>query len=289
MSALHAHLASGVTTVCRAWIVRRGDGATFGFTDHDGSLEIEGVICRASSGLTGGALATSTGLSVDNADASGALSDETITEADIRAGRWDGAAVVAWRVNWAAPEEREVLFRATLGEIAWGDGAFTAELRGAAEGLNKVRGRIYQKRCDASLGDARCRAALGPAHVAEMTVIGATENRVLALDEPAGFAPGWFAKGQVTVLTGLAAGLSGKVKADRYIGGRREVALWTGLRLDVRAGDRVRVEAGCDKRMETCRAKFGNLVNFRGFPHIPGEEWLMAYPTRGSRNDGGRL
>ena len=289
MSALHAHLAGGVTTVCRAWIVRRTDGATFGFTDHDGPLVVDGVTCLASSGLTGGALATSTGLSVDNAEAAGALSDEAIRAEDIRAGLWDDASIVAWRVNWAEPASREILFRATLGEIAWGDGAFTAELRGLAEGLNKVRGRLYQKRCDASLGDARCRAALGPAHVAEMSVIDATDNRVLALDEPPGFAPGWFARGRVTVLTGAAAGQAGRVKADRHVAGRREVALWAELRREVRAGDRVRVEAGCDKAMETCRAKFGNLANFRGFPHIPGEEWLMAYPTRGSRNDGGRL
>jgi uncharacterized phage protein (TIGR02218 family) len=81
----------------------------------------------------------------------------------------------------------------------------------------------------------------------------------------------------------------GAVKADRVTPEGREIELWEEVRAEVRAGDRVRVVAGCDKRAETCRAKFGNFMNFRGFPHIPGEDWQMAYPTRQDRNDGGSL
>jgi uncharacterized phage protein (TIGR02218 family) len=47
--------------------------------------------------------------------------------------------------------------------------------------------------------------------------------------------------------------------------------------------------AGCDKRAETCRAKFGNFLNFRGFPHIPGEDWVTAYPKDGVIHDGTSL
>ena len=61
---------------------------------------------------------------------------------------------------------------------------------------------------------------------------------------------------------------------------RRE--LWEELRAEIAAGDLVRLEAGCDKRMETCRLKFANILNFQGFPDIPGEDWVMAYPGRGS-------
>ena len=56
---------------------------------------------------------------------------------------------------------------------------------------------------------------------------------------------------------------------------------------DVAPGDMLRIEAGCDKRAATCRLKFGNFVNFRGFPHIPGEDWLMAVPRSDGVNDGG--
>jgi len=57
--------------------------------------------------------------------------------------------------------------------------------------------------------------------------------------------------------------------------------LWDSIGPGLASGDSVRLEAGCDKRAETCRVKFNNLVNFQGFPHLPGEDWLMAYPRRG--------
>ena len=43
---------------------------------------------------------------------------------------------------------------------------------------------------------------------------------------------------------------------------------------------------GCDKRSSTCSEKFDNLLNFRGFPTIPGEDFLTVYPAKGERNDG---
>lgn len=289
MSALSDHMALGAATVCRAWIVRRVDGAVYGFTDHDGAIEVDGVICSASSGLTAGAMQASTGLAVDNVQAQGALSHDVIREDDIRAGVWDEAEITAYLVNWSDPGQLEILFRGTIGEISWGDGAFTAELRGLAEALNRVRGRVYQARCDAVLGDSRCRKALGPEHAVETEVLGAEAGQLFDLSSLADYAPKWFERGRLQVLTGKAAGQSGRIKTDRTVGSGRRIGLWQSLRLEVEPGDRVRLEAGCDKRQETCRLKFDNILNFRGFPNIPGEDWLMAYPVSSGRNDGGRL
>ena len=289
MNALIEHLATGVTTVCRAWILTRADGLVLGFTDHDSTITVDGVACRASTGLTASAISTSTGLSVDNTEASGALSDDSISEDDIRLGRWDGAEVVVYRVNWRNTAERDILIRATLGEISWGDGAFRAELRGLAEQLNKVRGRVYQKRCDASLGDGRCGVVLGEAFVVEARVSDALEPTRYSVIEPAGYAPGWFTGGTLTVLDGASEGVSRRIKLDYSAQGRRIIELWTSIQEEIAPKTRVRLEAGCDKRLTTCREKFGNVLNFRGFPSIPGEEWLMAYPSRHRRNDGGRL
>ena len=47
--------------------------------------------------------------------------------------------------------------------------------------------------------------------------------------------------------------------------------------------------AGCDKRAGTCRGKFDNFLNFRGFPHIPGDDWVTAYPKDGAVHDGASL
>ena len=48
------------------------------------------------------------------------------------------------------------------------------------------------------------------------------------------------------------------------------------------AGDAVTVLAGCDRRFATCRDKFANSINFRGFPHIPGNDFVLSYPKPGS-------
>ncbi len=42
----------------------------------------------------------------------------------------------------------------------------------------------------------------------------------------------------------------------------------------------------CDKRWETCVGTFHNGTNFQGFPDIPGDDFLTAYPATGGRHDG---
>ncbi|WP_371153696.1 DUF2163 domain-containing protein [Jannaschia sp. 2305UL9-9] len=290
MSALADHMGPGITTVCRAWVLRRVDGRLYGFTDHDRPLTVDGVPCVASSGMAAGALQRATGLSVDNSEAVGALSHDAITEADLRAGKWDDASVTTYLVNWAAPDAFEVLFRGTLGEASWGEGAFSVELRSLSEALNMVQGRVYQARCDAVLGDGRCRRDLSDEIFTVDVLVDAVEdNRVLHLPVLDLYAPKWFERGLVTVLDGASEGASGRVKTDRVKDGMRRVELWSALRDGIEPGNRIRLQAGCDKTHGTCRFKFDNLLNFRGFPNIPGEDWLMAYPTSTSVNDGGKL
>ena len=43
----------------------------------------------------------------------------------------------------------------------------------------------------------------------------------------------------------------------------------------------------CDKRWATCAGTFANGDNFQGFPDIPGDDFLLAAPVEGGRNDGG--
>lgn len=285
---LHAHLQTGVTTVSRCWQVLRRDGVTLGFTDHDRDLNFDGVTFLADTGLTARALQQSTGLSVDNSEALGALNSAVISERDIAAGRYDGAQVLAWLVNWQDTDQRQLQFRGTIGELTRGDGAFRAELRGLTEALNQPQGRSYQKPCSALLGRGRCGFDLSTAgYFEERAVEQIVEARILRFDGLLGFEDRWFERGRFEVLSGAAKGLIGTVKNDRQTDEARHIELWEALRLPVEVGDMVRFEAGCDKRVETCKLKFQNLPNFQGFPHIPGEDWLMSYPTQAGVNDGG--
>lgn len=287
--AMKDHLATGATTLARAFAVRRRDGVELGFTDHDRDLVFDGITFRAGAGLTAKAIQQATGLSVDNSEAFGALRSEAITEEDILAGRYDGAEVRGWLVNWADVSVRVLQFRGTLGEIVRKGGAFNAELRGLAEALNREQGQIYHARCSAVLGDARCRFdpdQLG--YSEERAVEEVRDARVFRFAAFAGHEDRWFKKGRFRVLTGPAAGLVGSVKNDRLRkSDGREVELWQSLGASPVPGDLVRIEAGCDRRADTCRLKFSNLANFRGFPDIPGEDWLMSYPVSGDGNSGG--
>lgn len=285
-----AHLSSGITTVCRCWAVVRRDGVTYGFTDHDGLLSFEDIDFKADSGLTAKALQQTSGLAVDNSEALGALSDAAITEADIAAGRFDGAEVRAWLVNWNDLSQRVLQFRGTIGELQRSGGAFQAELRGLTEALNQPQGRIYQKPCTAVLGDKGCRFAFDlPGYATELAIDGLEQARIFKFDNVGGFDARWFEHGRFEVLSGAATGLVGLIKNDRQVGDTRVIELWESLRAEIVAGDMVRLEAGCDKRAKTCRLKFANFLNYQGFPDIPGEDWLMSYPTSNGVNNGGSL
>lgn len=289
--ALKAHLATGATTICRAWALLRSDGVTLGFADHDCALSFDGIEFQPESGMTAKALSLATGLSVDNTEAVGALSSEAIREADISAGRYDGAEVSVWQVNWANVGERALMFCGHLGEIIRVDGGFNAELRSLTDTLGKQASLIYHPGCSAVLGDARCGFDLTAAgYSIEIQVEQITGNRVFNFSSLDTFADRWFEKGRLRILTGISAGLIGVIKNDRLLPlGGRTLELWQSLRAEVSVGDAIRIEAGCDRRPESCRLKFSNFLNFRGFPHIPGEDWLTTYPTRAGVNDGGSL
>jgi uncharacterized phage protein (TIGR02218 family) len=288
---LAAHLGTGTTTIARAWAVSRRDGVVLGFTDHDRSLSFDGITFRPEAGMAARAVQSGTGLAVDNSEALGVLSAGGLDDADIAAGLYDGTEVRLWWVNWAEPTQNALRFRGTIGEIRRGDGAFRAELRGLTEALNRPGGRVYHRQCGAVLGDQRCGFDLEAPGFSETRsaelVDGARIFRFGLMDL---YEDRWFERGTLRVTSGAAAGLTGVIKADRRLAdGGRVLHLWQPLARDVLPGDGLRIEPGCDKRAATCREKFGNLLNFRGFPFIPGEDWLMAVPKGDGTETGGSL
>ncbi|MDR7125374.1 DUF2163 domain-containing protein [Pseudotabrizicola sp. 4114] len=282
--ALQNHLKTGSTTVCRAWLVRRRDGETLGFTDHDGDLTFDGIQFAARSGLTAGALEKTNGMAVDNTEVVGALSDASVREEDILAGRYDGAEVTSYLVNWANVNERSILFRGTFGEMTRSQGLFRVELRGLTEALNVRHGRVYHAECGAVLGDNQCKVDLTATTMSVVVPARAVlDGRVINVPILADYSEGWFADGQLQIHTGIGKGQSGRIKSDTTVGQSRIVEMWQSFGVRPQAGDQIRLVAGCDRRASTCRQKFGNFLNFRGFPHIPGEDWMRSSPSKSGR------
>jgi uncharacterized phage protein (TIGR02218 family) len=284
---LQAHLDSGTTTLAWCWRIERGDGVVLGFTDHDRPLSFGGVSYEPESGFAASEIRSGLDLAVDAQEAEGVLSSDTITETDILDGRWDNAAVEVWRVNWNAVAERVLMRRGAIGQIRRGKLAFVAEVRSLAHLLHQTVGRTFQYGCDAQLGDARCRVDLDdPAFRAAGAVTALAGDRGFAASGLAGFAAGWFALGRLSWTSGANAGRTAEVAAHSVSGGIRQLALLEAPVRPIAVGDGFTVVAGCDKRLETCRGRFGNAANFRGFPHIPGQDTVIRYPNRGDANAG---
>ena len=265
------------TTLCRCWRLTRTDGKTFAFTDHDTALSFDDTEFHPTEALTARALEQSTGLSVDNTEAMGALSDAGLTEEDILAGRFDGAEVEIFEVDWSSPGIFRLLFTGELGEIERAGGAFKAELRGLTERLNVPHGQLYQRLCRAALGDMDCRVNIGAQAYAFDTTVIAVDGPALTV--PALGAPdGWFEHGTFSVMDRSADGLIRRIRGDTLMLDQRRIVLTEAVGAGLAPGDPVRLIAGCDKRDATCAGKFDNIVNFRGCPHLPSEDWLFAYP-----------
>lgn len=285
-AALAAALADGVTTLATCWRVRRTDGAVLGFTDHDRDLVYGGVTHAAATGFAASEAVARADLSVGGLEIDGALTSDAVTEADIAAGLYDGAEVEIDLVDWSAPSRRLRLRNAVVGEITRLDGAFRAEIRSAAHALDAMRGRVFQHRCDADLGDARCGVVPGNHPAVVVTV---ADRRRLAVSGLAGFREGRLDRGLVRFTSGACAGRSSEIRVHRIDAGVVELDLWRAMTDPIEPGDTLTVSEGCDKLFETCRGRFDNAAAFRGFPHIPGNDFLIASPSAGRVNDGGVL
>jgi uncharacterized phage protein (TIGR02218 family) len=287
---LQAHLDAGTTTLSWCWRITRADGGVFGFTDHDRTLYLIGTEFEPESGLTASEVRSGSDLSVDAQDAQGVLTSDRITETDILDGRWDNAEVELWRVNWADTSQRVLMRRGVIGQIRRGRLAFVAEMRSQAHVLGQTVGRMFQATCDATLGDARCRVNLdAPSFKGTGSVIDMLRDRAFTASGLGGFAAGWFAFGTVTWTSGVNAGRQAEVLSHDLVDG---IAILTLLEAPVRpigVGDAFIIRAGCDKRIATCHAKFANVANFRGFPHIPGQDAVLRYATRDGGHNGAVL
>jgi uncharacterized phage protein (TIGR02218 family) len=288
-SALQAKLDTGVTTLCRCWVVTRRDGIVQGFTDHDEDIVLDGITCRASTGLTASEATQQLGLAVTATEVSGALADDTLTEADLAAGRYDAAAIEVWLVDWSDSTLNVLLSKGTLGEVRREGTAFAAEVRGLADRLSEESGRLYTATCSADLGDARCSVDLTDAVFrgtgAIVTLGGISAFTASGLDA---FETGWFTSGRLVWTSGANSGLAMEVKRHRVESGVVTFELWQAMAETLEIGDAFVVTAGCDKHFSTCRDRFANAINFRGFPQIPGNDFVVSYPVPGEGSNDGK-
>jgi uncharacterized phage protein (TIGR02218 family) len=287
---LLAHLAGDVTTLCHCWKLTRGDGQVAGFTDHDRTLTFGGVVFEPEAGFSASEARDTLGLAVDTMEVEGALSSARISEEDIGEGLYDGAGFETYLVNWQRPEDHALIRRAAIGKIVRRDQRFVAELESPASALDQPRGRYVRRTCDAELGDARCGFDLDrEGFSGSGTVTANAAPYAIDVSGLEDFETGWFGGGFLTWTGGVNDGRGARVVQHLAAGDGARLVLVPGRWSEPMAGDAFTLTAGCDKKFATCKAKFANQLNFRGFPHLPGNDAAYGYVTDGEIFDGGAL
>ena len=261
-----------LVTVALCWRLERRDGVALGFTSHDRDLVVDGLVYRAAPGMLPSAVSLGDGFEADGVDIEGALTSDSIRAEDLKAGRWDAAALTLFMVDWEQPEgERLAIARGELGEVAAGGNGFEAELRGPVAALERPAVEQTSPECRAALGDKRCRVDMAPR--TRITRVAAVPGE--ATIEVAEAAPGnAYAYGALRWIGGANSGLASEIlRSDGTLLTLREPPAY-----EPAAGDLVEIREGCDKRLATCSGRFANALNFRGEPHLPGLDLLTRYP-----------
>lgn len=270
---LQNSLNSDTSTLCFFWRVERTDGQVFRFTDHDRDLNINGEIYLAGTGATPSAIQSKIGMAVSNLTVQTLLDSSVISEADLINGRWDYAKMVCGICDWTNPSNSVGILRAgTLGAVTTNGPMFVAEFNGLMAKLQQEVTRIVGPECDVELGSSWCSVNLTP-FTFTGTISAVTNRKIFTI--PTIQATNTFAYGVFKITSGVAAGLQGKVESSTSGG---VITLFLPLPASPAVGDTYEIIAGCDKRRETCASKFSNLVNFQGFPFVPGTDDVTKGP-----------
>ena len=257
--------------VATFWRIHRKDGVTLGFTSHDRDLTFGGVCHRAAPGMLPSAVRRTAGLDGDSAEMDGALAHDSIAEADLTAGRFDGARVEVGAVDWET-REHAVLYNGTVGAVAREDGGFSAELRSAKAALEADPVPRTSPTCRARFCGPGCGlSAARFTHRATLVAADGDGYR-LTLDGPP---PELLVAGSVRWLDGPQAGIA----LDVMAADGAALLVDGALASDLAPGTRALVREGCDHTLATCAGRFGNAVNFRGEPFLPGNDLLTRYPS----------
>lgn len=284
-----AHIQQHVSTLAICWKLTRKDGQFVQGTEHDKDILISGDSSSqfggtylADAGITGSDHKYPSDLSPSNSEVSGSTGRLNILDLnaqDIEAGLYDRAAILVFLVNYAAPDDFQIILGAgTLGDITrTAEGHYTTERRGLTDILKQNLIRTYSVTCNAELFDQRCKVVpvLGT-HYTTATVSGVTSRRTFQVTPAHSLASiGSLPYGEVVWLTGTNAGADMEIKSADT--GTDTISLFLPMGFDIQVGDTLEIYRGCDKLHDTCLTDFDNLLNFRGHAfYVPGNNSILT-------------
>jgi uncharacterized phage protein (TIGR02218 family) len=284
LSAAMSLMLSGKShTRCFMALLELRDGTSLGITDHDKDIAFDlgggTVTYQAGTGILPSDLVLSAGLETDNCEISGPIGD-TVTLEAVLGGRYDRATVKLFMVNHknlsAGPLK---LLKGSVAQSRVEGGRFVFEVRSDIDRLNQTVGRTIVNNCDADHGDARCGRT--PESVVG-TVTAVTDEMNFTVSYSGSFANAYFDAGTVEALTGDLAGTAPVEVFSWTAAG--VIVLFAPLVEAPAIGDTFDIIRGCGKSRADCMAR-NNILNFRGFPEVPGSDQVFKAAIPGQGND----
>jgi uncharacterized phage protein (TIGR02218 family) len=269
--ALENHYAQGSTTIARCWKATRRDGEILTVTTCANDLLVDGLVYRSSESFTPKAISQEATAAVVNTEVEGALSED-MTEFDFEAGKWDGATVEVFEVNYRDLSMGKLwIATATMGDITVSRSAFNAELRGLSQVMQKPTGLQVLPTCFKQFGDSKCRVDLAPITVTG-TLTSVVDRRTFS-DSSRAESDDYFGAGLVRMTSGEAEG----EEIEVYSFASTQFVTHLPFKRNIAEGDTYEAIPGCRKRFnEDCKAKWSNGNNFGGAPKVPGPDRMLG-------------
>ena len=262
--------------LARCWDVLRVDGTRFRFTDHSHQLILaDGFTYVPTKGISASALRKQSALEENNVSVAGIVSSDVITYDDLAAGKFKEARIDEYTIDWLYPWVDPIHHqRFWLVETSWNGEDWEGQVSSLPFWLRHNFGDVATRNCRAELGDTKCKVdlTLFQVSIEVSSVITPRQKFVAAL---ASTSDDYYAGGRILWLTGNQASLTSEVKAHVNAADSLELYLRTPFAIQV--GDQGLLVPGCDFTRATCVSKFNNIVNFRGYPFMPGSD--KAYQT----------
>jgi uncharacterized phage protein (TIGR02218 family) len=270
------------------WIITRTDGEVYGFTDHDQTLTFRGVSCKPCDSVSGSAVQLSAIVGQSGSvELRGILASGGVDEVELYSGLFDGAKLEVWLVPWGDNETGEIprrLMGGTTGDSTQGEISFSQEILSDQQYLQQhALPETYTADCPYEFGnsnDSRCPVDLGPlvvsGSVTGLAVPDAMTNstRRIFTDSTRVEADREFELGQITWTSGDNAGQTSFVKD--FSGGA--FVLWEPLFYPIEIGDGYDATPGCAKTKSAHLTYNADLVDFGGYPDIPGTDAFRRAP-----------
>ena len=273
-------LGNKVHRFARCWKLTRKDSTVFYFTEHDKPIILDdGNTYTPVGGFSASAVQKQSALNPPNFEIVGLLNSSYITFEDLRTGKYDNAELYCYLVDWQYPWVGAwIVERYWIASIHYTGEVWEAQLEGLTKKLASQVGTVYNRTCRHVLGDAICSIVLS-SYQAAGTVTGIDQQRNVIVDSGlTGAGAYYYDFGFLVWTSGNNNGETTEVKTYDTFTGR--FTFYIPTYFDIQVGDTFTVYAGCDKVQQTCIDKYNNIVNFGGFPWIPGPTKMIETPAR---------